>query len=185
MTVKNLITFLMFFAMLFFSSCSSQVPRYSLNPEIQYILKEQIENENAKISVEVFGASKRKKLCRLAMEIYPPDNKTFEEYIKDAFINELRSQNLYDRKSHHIIKIYITSLDFDSFRGYWLISGNVKLPNGKTFSVAKMYNFGFIYLGDQACREVLRTFPNAVQDFIKEIVKNPLFISYIKNSKHT
>ncbi len=96
------------------------------------------------------------------MEIYPPDNKTFEEYIKDAFINELKSQNLYDKSSNKTITIYITKLDFDTFNGHWIISGNIKLPNRKTFYITEVYDFGFIYLGDQACREVLRTFPNAV-----------------------
>ncbi len=178
--MKIFTAFLLFFVSTFLISCSSQVQRYSLNPEIQSILKDYSKNKKIKFAVEVSGENESKKLCRLAMEIAPPDNKTFEKYIEDAFVDELKLQNLYDKKSKQVIKISISELDFDTAKGFWIISGDVTLPDGKAFSITEMYVFGFIYFADQACREVMRTFPNVVQDFIKEIIKHPDFVSYVK-----
>ncbi len=175
------IPILVLFSFLFFS-CSSKTPRYSLDYETQMILKKHAKDINKQISIKVYGNDSKSMLCRLAKTISPPDGKTYLEYLKDAIVKELMMQDLYMESSPETLTIYVKDLKFDSISGKWIIASTVTLPNGKTFNLNKSYEFGFVYIAEQACNEVSKAYFNFVQDYIKSLISNQNFIAYLTNN---
>ncbi len=168
------------FSFLFFS-CSSKTSSYSLNLETQMVLKKYSEKTNKKIAVRVSGKDTKSMTCRLTRKITPPEGKTYLEYIKDALIKELALQDIYDASSRNIVEINVKELKFDSVLGKWIINSDVVLPNGKSFELNEVYEFGFGYIGEESCNKVTETYPKLVQNYIKSLVTNKNFAEYLND----
>ena len=120
--------------------------------------------------------------CRGAGSIAPPDNVTISEYIRKAFVDELKMAALLSR-GEQADKITLTGtidhLSFSSIkylnRGYWKIGLQVRSSNGKSHHVMESYEFNSGFSALTACIQTAQALLPATQNLIGKLVKSPEF----------
>lgn len=111
-------------------------------------------------------------MCRLNGNIYLPNKMTYSEYVRYALEKALIATNkMGDKKSSRKINLKLTTVNFCSVSGKWEIIGELTVDNGKPVAVKSSTDYGTSYDAYSACRNVADAFPNAVTNFIKEIVR--------------
>ncbi|WP_053195647.1 hypothetical protein [Herbaspirillum hiltneri] len=129
------------------------------------------------VAVEKFQSSKpglASITCRAAgpVRVVP----SFETYIEKALIDELKLAGAYDPASTLKLSGKLEEVDFSSGMtdGKWLFT--LTLSNGKnSFTTKSTMNFSGSFVADKACQEVAQAFGPAVQQLIREVIKNPQF----------
>lgn len=97
------------------SACSHVSQRYSASATNVEQIREIAKDVSAKISVDQFTATEKGKksiVCRAEGAISAPDNKTFDEFIRDAITDEFRVAGVYDAKSLTKLQGNLDSIDF-------------------------------------------------------------------------
>ncbi len=120
--------------------------------------------------------------CRAAGPVGTPNNTSFESYIQQAFIDELRLAGAYDEGSDLVINGHLEEIDFSSNigSGRWIISLNVSSILNPGFNVKQIYEFSTNFVADKACQQVAQAFVPAVQALISNMVSNPKFQALVE-----
>lgn len=107
----------------------------------------------------------------------------FSEYIRTAFISDLRLAKLYSPSATLLLTGNVDSMDFHAAgsTGEWNIVVSITSSNGKKLSVVERYHFpsnGF-FLGEAACTDTAAAFLPAVQSLIGKVVNSREFPALI------
>jgi len=115
--------------------------------------------------------------CRAAGPVDIPDNKTFETYVQNAFIDELKLAGMYDPQSSITIHGALQELDFNSVIGTakWVFRLAVSSDQAPGFDVNSSYEFSTNWIADKACQQVAQAFGPAVQKLIADTIAHPSF----------
>ncbi len=165
---------------IFSAACSHVAPKYSASAtnveEMRMIAKE----ATAKISAGEFTATEAGKKsigCRAEGTVGAPDNKTFDQFIKDAIVDEMKVAGIYDEKSHIKLQSNLDFIDFSSNigAGKWMMKMTFKSDGIEPFLIENTYEFSTNFIADIACEQVSQALPAATQDLIKKLVQHPSF----------
>lgn len=165
------------------SSCSTySVNRYAVSVDNVSTLKS-VAGEN--INVGEFNSveeSKTSIMCRGVGPIKTPDGKTFEGFIRKAFVDELTMADAYNADAPVTLTGTLESIDFSSASGSWDIAMTINSSNGKSISVLESYSFTSSFYGETACNQTAQALMPAVQNLIGKIVQNSDFPNLIKGA---
>ena len=75
---------------------------------------------------------------------------------------------------------HVDRLEFSSMSGAWDIALTLKSSNGRTVAASERYEFGFVYIGQQACNEVAKAFVPAVQNLVGKLIRHADFPSLLR-----
>src|SRR5690625_5667420 len=107
------------------------------------------------INVGEFSASapdKRSIICLAVLPIKQPECEPFYEYIRKAFLDELRMAEVYSDAAPVTITGNLNSIDFSSGNGTWNLSLTVNSSNGNSMSVSEEFSYTTSFYGETACR---------------------------------
>lgn len=142
-----------------------------------------------KVSVNDFtsstGSPRTSISCRAAGPISNKDSKSFEHYIRDAFVNDLKMAGVYAESAEISISGEISEVDFNSNigAGKWIIKAKVQSSISEGYTVESLYEFSTNWVADKACQQVAQAFEPAVEDLIAKIVTHPGFRSLVIDDK--
>jgi hypothetical protein len=164
----------------FLSGCSTYaVPRYSISVDNVTLLKGL---DGKTLNVGDFTSSQpgqNEITCRAAGPIKTPDGETFSDYIRKAFINDLKIANVFLPNAPVTLTGNLNSIDFASMSGTWDISLSIKSSNGKSITISEDYSYASSFDALSACNETAQALMPAVQDLINKIISHPDFHSLI------
>ena len=163
------------------SGCSTySANRYSISVDNVTALK----NINGtKLNVGGFTASKQGQseiMCRGVGPIKTPDGQTFENFIKKAFVDELKIAESYSASSSITLTGNLDAIDFSSNSGTWNLALTVNSSNGNSISVSENYSYTTSFYGETACNQTAQALMPAVQNLIGKVVQNTQFAQLIK-----
>ena len=165
-------------SILYVTGCSTyKVNNYGMSADNIELMKEL---DGLQVSIKEITASKpgvTKIQCRGAGPVSTPNKETFEAYIKDALVSELKLAGIYSESSNIKISGTVKKLDFSSNigAGKWMFDVSVSDEDGMSYQVNSIFNFSTNWVADKACQQVAQAFVPAVQNLIKDIVANPKF----------
>jgi len=111
--------------------------------------------------------------CGMNGEIQTPRQISFEKYIRDALIDELKKANAYSLdqiEAGRVITGYLDNIKINSRKGSWDIKLIIRFKSGESFTVLESYP-----LEDVSCEQSTVAFVPAVQDLIHKIITHPVF----------
>ncbi len=102
---------------------------------------------------------------------------SFETYIEQAFIDELKLAGAYNATSPLVLTGKLEDIDFSSgiSDGKWLFALTVSNPRNESFTTKSTFGFSGSFVADRACQEVAQAFAPAVQKLIEDVVRDPKF----------
>lgn len=102
---------------------------------------------------------------------------SFEAYIEQALIDELKLASAYDPNSPLVITGKLEEVDFSSgiTDGKWVFALAVSNPRNESFTTRSTFPFSGSFVADKACQEVAQAFAPAVQKLIDDVVRDPRF----------
>lgn len=119
-------------------------------------------------------------LCRLLGPVRVAPGKTIQQYIEDAFREELFLAGIYSPSAPNQIQGTIMDLSFSSVSpAKWNISMTVNSTTSDEYTVAVEYPFNTSFSAYSACQNVADAFGPAVQQLLSEVVNNQRFIDLI------
>jgi len=134
---------------------------------------------NIKIAVSPFTAIKPGEnsiLCRLADTVETSNNESFEKYIENAFIEELKMANIYDSNSEIKISGKLKKIEASTIgSAYWLFDMTVSSSNGESFDITSKREYGAAFLAYTACMNMGTSFAPSVKQLISEIITHSEF----------
>lgn len=177
---NNLLNFVVISAVLMTTACSHVSPRYNASATNVEEIREIAKESTSKISVDTFTATEKGKksiVCRAEGSISAPDNKTFDEFIKNAVSDEFRVAGIYDAKSLVKLQGNLDYIDFSSNigAGKWTMKMTFKGENVEPFLVENVYEFSTNFIANIACEQVSQALAPATQDLIKKLIQHPSF----------
>lgn len=179
---NNLVIFTSVLLVILFTGCSVKAPQYNSSADNVVELRK----INSKLNVGKFTAtvSEKKILCRLARTVTIANNMSFEEYIENAFVEDLKMADKYSSESNITISANLNKLSVSSGladTGYWKFDVTLSSSNGRSFDIISEYIYETSFVGAIACNEHMpNAFKPAVQKLIKEILAHPKFKSLIQ-----
>lgn len=173
--MKHLIVLLVLVAAL--SGCSTYaVSRYSISADNVVALRAL----NGKtINVGSFTSSDPKLseiMCRGVGPIKTPDGEPFSEFIRKAFIDELKIANAFSPESPVTLTGNLDDINFSSTSGVWSLTLTVKSSNGKSMVVKEDYSYTSSWYGETACNQTAQALMPAVQNLVGKIVRSNEFV---------
>ena len=165
------------FAAFLFTGCGIKTSEYNVSADNVQILRDYKE---LKLDVSTFSATtagESSAMCRLAETISTPKGESFEEYIKDALISELKMAGVYDKNSDlkisgNLNKIYGSTMYGNA---YWEISVTITSSNGKSLSVNTKREYPSSYLASTACNNMGTSFSPTIKQLIGDILNHKDF----------
>jgi len=161
---------------LFISGCSTYAAnRYSISVDNVTALKK---ISGTQLNVGPFTATKpglTEMMCRGVGPIKTPDGETFENYVREAFIDELKLSELYSENAPVTLTGNLDNIDFSSNSGTWDLSLTIKSSNGKVLSVSETHSYKTSFYGETACNQTAQALMPAIQDLISKIIEHPEF----------
>ncbi len=159
-----------------FSGCYS-INRYGVSTDNVDKMKQL---QTASLSVEKFESYKpglHSIICRGPAQVSTPDDISFESYIEQAFIDELKSAGVYDPKSTIVVHGRLEEIDFNTTpsKGRWSLKLAISSKTNQGFTVDSAYEFSADWTWFSACRQVAQDFVPAVQQLIGQVVSDPRF----------
>ncbi len=166
------------------TGCAVTADRYQTTADNQ----QQIKNLDIQLNVGQFTANKTeyKVLCRLANNVDMPDGKSFEGYIEDALVEELKLAGMYSQTSQITINGNLNRTDVSSgvTDAHWTFDLTVSNGNGDQFTVVHKREYSASFLGGFACgNDMPKSFLPTVQELIGKIVNHPKFEILASNNK--
>lgn len=173
LTIKKVLPFAI---ILMVTGCAVPVDRYHATADNQTKIK----TFKHKLSVDKFTATKTdyKVQCRLANNVEMTDGRSFEGYIQDALIEELKMAGAYSKDSKIIIKGHLNDTDVSSgvTDAHWTFNLTVSNTEGKSFTINYKREYSASFIGDIACRDDMpKSFLPTVQELIGKIINHPEF----------
>ena len=161
-----------------FSGCSPySASRYSINSDNVVAMR----TLNGKmINVGSFSATKpgeKEIMCRGVGPIKTPDGEPFSEFVRKAFLDELKIASVYSATAPVTLTGNLDAIDFSSANGGWNLSLTVKSSNGKSLSVNESYPFTTSFFGETACNQTAQAFMPAVQNLVGKVVRSTEFLA--------
>lgn len=158
------------------TGCAVPVDRYHSSADNQQGIK----SFNKKFSVDDFSATKTdyKVMCRLANNVEMTDGKSFEGYIQDAFVEELKMAGAYAKDSYIVIKGHLNDTDVSSgvTDAHWTLNLTITNNAGKSFTVNHKREYSASFVGGIACgSDMPKSFMPTVQELIGKIITHPQF----------
>lgn len=161
------------------SGCASyRSSAYGVSSDNVLTMRE-MEGTETKLSVGDFTAAVpgRKVNCRAAGAIkLPPATPTYESYIREAFISELKLAGLYDEGADIVLEAKLDAIDMDSQvgNGKWEFHMTFNV-NERSFSITERHNFSTNWVADKACQQVAQELAPAVQKLIGAVIRSEDF----------
>lgn len=120
--------------------------------------------------------------CRGAGPVSTPNKDSYEDFIYEAFVSDLKLAGLFDSESSLKVKGNFKKIDFSSSigNGKWFFIIDLISNSGKKIEVSSTYSFSTSFIGDRACQQVAGAFIPAVQQFIGDIISHPDFRELIQ-----
>ncbi len=102
---------------------------------------------------------------------------SFETYIENALIDELKLAGAYNPSSPLVLTGKLEKIDFSSGMsdGNWSFTLVLTNPRGQSFTTQSIFGFSGSFAADKACQEVAQAFAPAVQKLVSDVVRNPQF----------
>lgn len=180
MFIKKCVLVMVVIAM---TGCSTySANRYAVSVDNISVLKQA---EGAKIQIgdfESIGESQTSIMCRGVGPIKTPDGQSFENFIRKAFVDELKMAELYASEAPVKLTGTLDSIDFSSASGQWNIAVTINSTNGHSLSVIENYEFTSSFYGETACNQTAQALMPAVQNLIGKIVRSKDFSMLISNT---
>ncbi|WP_338868129.1 hypothetical protein [Myxococcus stipitatus] len=172
------------------SACQTYTAsRYSVSSDnVQTLRALRQKYPSGSISVANFSAKDgplRELTCRGAGPVAPPDQKTFEQYVQSALVDDLKMADVYSDKSLVALSATIQSIDFSSTGGTWTLAALVSAGKQSPYAVSHTANYSSSFMGDNACMLTAQAFMPAVQDFLKKLIASPEFERAFSDSSTT
>ena len=163
------------------SGCSTySANRYSVNIDNVVELKKL---QPAGISIGEFtssGENRSQIMCRGVGPIKTPDDESFAEFIRNAFLDEFRLSEIYDAEGVVEITGNLDSIDFSSGDGLWEMELTVSSTNGRVISVSENYAYKSSFYGETACNQTAQAFMPAVQNLVGKVISSSEFSGLIE-----
>jgi hypothetical protein len=163
------------------AGCSSyNVAKYGVSPDNVTALRTMGDRQ---VNVGPFRATKAGQTeigCRGVGPIKSPDGGTFEEYIRRAFIDEMKVANVYSESAPVTLTGNLDKIDFSSTDGKWVIDLTLTSSNGRTLAIAESYSYETSFIGEKACALTAQAFGPAVQSLIGKAFRRPEFAELLK-----
>jgi len=163
------------------SGCSFNVPKY--NADAFNVKK--MESIPTSINVGTFTATKpgvTSITCRAAGSVGTPDGSTFEQFIRNAFISELKIAKKYNPNSKITLTGHLEEIDFNSNLGTadWVMRLTATSSNSRSITINTKYDFDGSFIANQACADVASAFIPAIQKLISNLINNRDFYTLLK-----
>ena len=163
------------------TGCSFNIPKYSASAQNV----KSMESLKKKINVGKFTSAKPAEssiTCRAAGNVGTPDNSPFDQFIRQAFISELKLADKFDANSPITISGHLENIDFNSNLGTanWVMRLKASSSNTQTVIVNTKHEFDGSFIANQACADVASAFIPAVQKLNTNIVNHPSFYKLLK-----
>lgn len=158
-----------------FGCATRAAPRYSISVDNIMALRGL---SGKKINLGNFTANRpgvNEFICRAAGPITTPDSEPFEDFIRKAFLDELRIADVYSPTASTALTGNLNEIGFSSLLSEWDVSLTVASSNGKTLTVVEKYEAPRNFNGSAACNLIAQTLVPAVQDLIGKVVNHPDF----------
>ena len=169
-------------ATLLFTGCGIKTNEYNVSADNVQTLRNY---QDLKLDVSNFTASNKDEssvMCRLAETVSTPKGEPFSEYIKDAFVSELKMAGVYDKNSDlkisgNLNKIYGSSMFWNA---YWEMDVTVTSSNGNSITVNTKRDYPSSYLASTACNNMGTSFAPSVKQLIGDILDHKDFSKLVR-----
>ena len=169
-------------ATLLFTGCGIKTNEYNVSADNVQTLRNY---QDLKLDVSNFTASNKDEssvMCRLAETVSTPKGEPFSEYIKDAFVSELKMAGVYDKNSDlkisgNLNKIYGSSMFGNA---YWEMDVTVTSSNGNSITVNIKRDYPSSYLASTACNNMGTSFAPSVKQLIGDILDHKDFSKLVR-----
>ena len=169
-------------ATLLFTGCGIKTNEYNPSADNVQTLRNY---QDLKLDVSNFTASNKDEssvMCRLAETVSTPKGEPFSEYIKDAFVSELKMAGVYDKNSDlkisgNLNKIYGSSMFGNA---YWEMDVTVTSSNGNSITVNTKRDYPSSYLASTACNNMGTSFAPSVKQLIGDILDHKDFSKLVR-----
>jgi hypothetical protein len=167
------------------TGCGYTINNYGASVDNVEALKA-LKQANTQVSVNSFSASHgdhKSIMCRAAGPIETPNKQSFEKYIEEALVAELKLAGLYSPGADIKLDGRVDKLDFNSNigAGSWAFELTASSSNGKSMTVKSRHEFSTNWVADKACQQVAQAFSPAVQALISDLVKSPEFATLLQD----
>ncbi len=164
-----------------FTGCGIKTSEYNVSADNVQTLRDYKE---LKLDVSNFTATtagESSVMCRLAETISTPKGESFEEYIKDALVSELKMAGVYDKNSDlkisgNLNKIYGSTMFGNA---YWEINITISSSNGKSLTLTTKRDYPSSYLASTACNNMGTSFSPTIKQLIADIINHKDFSSLL------
>jgi len=171
------------FVALALGACTSMTtPHYDVGFESNTAIKGMAKSVN----IGNFGEpNEYVSMCRGVGKITPPEGVSIGGYIRNAFIEEFKAAEAFEKSANITLSGSVEKAEFSSSKGLvggeWNLSIRVVSTNGKTLVVTEKYEFSAGFAGVTACGETAVAFAPAVQALVKKTVTSPEFFELINS----
>ena len=163
-------------ALALISGCSTYAgTRYSISADNVLTLKQY---RDKSIGVGEFTATNPGRssiTCRGVGPIKTPDGETFESFIREALISEMKLAEAYSEPGSIMLTGNLNKIDFNSNSGFWEISLTVNSENGSSITIEDRYDYTSSWYGEAACNQTAQALMPAVQNVITKLINHSNF----------
>jgi hypothetical protein len=163
-------------ATLFISGCSTySASRYSVSADNVVALR-QLSGKTINVGTFSSTVSGQKEImCRGVGPIKTPDGEPFSDFVRKAFVDELKIASIYSANAPVTLTGNLDAIEFSSTNGNWGLTLSIRNANGKSMTVREDYPFTSSFVGETACNQTAQAFMPAVQNLVGKIVRSSEF----------
>jgi len=162
------------------SACAHVAPQYTTSAANADAIKQATSGATSKIALGEFTADKgisKSIMCRGEGPVSPPGDIPFEQFIRNALLQELKTAQVLDDSSGSKLSAVLNHIDFSSAMsgGHWEIKMTFSSPTTESFEVEVNYPFESSFIAYTACQQVADALPAATQQLVIKLVEHPSF----------
>jgi hypothetical protein len=123
--------------------------------------------------------------CRMYGPIQPPQGQSYESYIQNALVSELKDAGLYSESARTEIYGHMEFMELRTGEissgsmvpgsAGWLIRMKFTIAGKDSFVVENMYRYFPAFAADEACLQAAQKFVPAVQDLLRQLFNHSGF----------
>jgi hypothetical protein len=113
--------------------------------------------------------------CWGVMRVKTPDGETFQNYIRNALISELKIAEAYADNGQNTLTGHLDKMYFSESTGQWKILLTLTSTNGESITTEENYAFTTSFYTDATCDQTAQALMPAVQNLIEKLVRHPRF----------
>ncbi len=180
-----MLTRLCFFCLIlmFLSGCTHTIGKYHPSAEQVKALKNNLaksDNKIKNISLVNGQHESNSLMCRAEGPIEPPNGLSYESYVLQALLYDLKVAGLLSEDGNISLEIKFEDISFSSVTSQWTIQALFLPSTNESFSVKTEHDFEYNFVARIACMKVGREFPLAVQQFNQDVTQNQKFKKLFK-----